>query len=118
MALINKKIKLSLFFSILAVCVFSQTSYALPQTSHIVAGNVTIQQTANHIEIKQTSDKAIVEWNSFNISSKDSVDIQQPKHGVMLIRITQKNGPTVINGRLTASGQIILINSQNTGHQV
>lgn len=101
---------------------FSATpAHATPQSSYVVAGIVTIQKTGHHIEIIQKSDKAIVEWKNFNIGAHDSVHIQQPKGGAMLIRVDSNNRNTHIDGKLLATGQVILVNQAgvaiaNTGN--
>ncbi len=80
-----------------------------PNSSQNV-GNFTVQQNANTTTINQTSQKAIINWQSFNIGSHETTHFQQPTGGVALNRINPSQGVSQIYGRLTASGQIILVN--------
>lgn len=92
--------------------VFIATSiYANPVLDHIAAGQVSVQQTPNSTVVNQTSQKAILNWQSFNIGQSESTHFQQPAGGIALNRINPSHGPTTVYGRLTATGQIVLINS-------
>lgn len=95
--------------AIICLPLYAQATYAIPESSHVIAGDVTIQRSGHHIEITQKSNKAIVEWKNFNIGPDDSVHIQQPEGGAILIRVNSKN--TKIEGKLLATGQVILVNS-------
>lgn len=61
--------------------------------------------------IEQTAKGATLDWRSFNIGIGNSVRFNQPgADSVALNRIYDEN-PSVINGRLSANGQVYLINS-------
>lgn len=83
---------------------------ANPVVDHVSSGNVSIQQTPNSTVINQTSQKAIINWKSFNIGQSEATHFQQPAGGVALNRISPTQGASSIYGRLTATGQIILVN--------
>ena len=76
----------------------------------------------NSMVINQFADKATLNWQSFNISADGSVEFKQPtSSSVALNRIFDLN-PSQINGKLTANGQVYLINQNGilfgTGAQV
>src|SRR3990167_4179426 len=52
----------------------------------------------------------IINWQSFNIGAQESTHFQQPAGGMALNRINPSQGVSEIYGRLTATGQIILMN--------
>ena len=89
---------------------FSLGVFANPVLQNISAGNVSIQQTTNQTIINQTSQKSILNWQSFNIGAGETTHFQQPVGGVSLNRINSSSGVSQIYGRLTATGQIILVN--------
>lgn len=60
--------------------------------------------------IDQTDQRIIINWDSFNIDAGYSVHFQQPTNGSALNRIWDAN-PTVIMGKLTATGEVILENT-------
>ena len=84
---------------------------ANPVVDNVASGSISIQQTGDHTEITQTSQKGIVNWQSFNISAQESTHFQQPQGGITLNRINPHQGVSEIYGKLSATGQIILINS-------
>ena len=92
-------------------CVFTLTVLANPSLNNIGAGNVTITQTPNTTTIEQSSSRAILNWNNFNIAKGQRTSFYQPFGGVALNRINANQGASQIYGTLTATGQIILVNS-------
>jgi hemagglutinin-like protein len=63
------------------------------------------------VTVNQSSNSAIINWNTFNIGRGESVTFQQPNSGsVALNRVTGGLGPSQILGSLTANGRIFLIN--------
>ncbi|TAK76329.1 MAG: filamentous hemagglutinin N-terminal domain-containing protein, partial [Gammaproteobacteria bacterium] len=86
------------------------SAYANPVVDHVAAGDVSVEQNSNSTVINQTSQKAIINWQSFNIAQPESTHFQQPAGGITLNRISPSQGPSSIYGRLTATGQIILMN--------
>ena len=83
---------------------------ASPQGGNVINGNATISSHGNTTVINQTSNKAIISWQSFNIGKGQITHFQQPAGGVALNRINPQLGASQIYGVLTATGRIILIN--------
>ncbi|MBA3662230.1 MAG: autotransporter-associated beta strand repeat-containing protein, partial [Gammaproteobacteria bacterium] len=90
----------------------STAAFAIPQGGAVAAGNVTISSpNANTMQINQTTDKAIINWQSYNIGAQQHVNYQQPNSSsISLNRINPTNGASQIYGQLTANGQVWLIN--------
>lgn len=85
--------------------------FANPEGGQVTSGNATISNpNSNTVIINQGSDKAIINWQSFNINSNETTHFQQPVNGMALNRISPLQGGSQIYGRLTATGQIILVN--------
>ncbi|HJT19960.1 MAG TPA: filamentous hemagglutinin N-terminal domain-containing protein, partial [Nitrospira sp.] len=84
---------------------------ALPSDGHVVAGHATIQHTSpNTLNIQQTTDKAILNWQSFSIAANEAVKFVQPSvHAIALNRVVGAD-PSVILGHLQANGRIFLVN--------
>src|SRR5580692_4406836 len=83
----------------------------LPTGGSVAAGGVAIAQpSSTQLNITQTSQSAIVNWQSFSIGEGSTVNIQQPNStSAMLNRVTG-NAPSSIAGSLTANGQVYLVN--------
>ena len=87
-------------------------AFALPEGANITNGNVTITTPNNQtMQINQSSDKAIIEWHSFNIGAQEKTQFIQPSSSsIALNRINPNQGASQIFGTLTANGRIILVN--------
>src|SRR3990167_6936282 len=88
----------------------SSAIFANPVLDNVAAGQVSIEQAPNTTTINQTSQKAIINWQSFNIAAPETTHFQQPADGIALNRISPAQGASQIYGRLTATGRIILVN--------
>jgi filamentous hemagglutinin family protein len=83
---------------------------AQPQGGKIVAGTATIGQTATLTQINQASQRAAIDWNSFDVGSKQQVQFQQPSASAITLNRVTGADPSQIAGKITANGQIALVN--------
>src|SRR5512132_611530 len=83
-----------------------------PEGGTVVGGSATIQgQGGPTVTVNQSSNSAIINWNTFNIGRGESGTFQQPNsRSVALNRVTGGLGPSQILGSLSANGRIFLIN--------
>ena len=92
------------------VGIFPSIVFALPTDPTIQSGSVTIDTvTPENMNIYQSTDKAIIDWGSFNINTMEHVDFQLLQGGVTLNRVTG-NDPSQILGKLTSNGDLWLVN--------
>lgn len=89
---------------------FSTSIFANPALNNVAHGDVTVQQTQTTTTVNQASQKAIINWNSFNIGAGEHTHFNQPAGGVALNRISPTQGASQIWGQLSATGRIILVN--------
>ena len=83
----------------------------LPTGGQLATGAASIQQTGNSLNINQSSDKAAINWNTFNVGSNASVNFNQPNsHSVTLNRVQDAN-PSQIYGQINANGQVFISNA-------
>ena len=74
------------------------------------SGAATLSQGGNTLNVNQSSQNAVFNWQSFNISADGTVNFNQPDAtSVALNRIFQAD-PSRIQGALNANGQVYLIN--------
>jgi filamentous hemagglutinin family protein len=105
-----KPMFISRLLTLAATVIFTSAVFANPVLDNVAAGQATVQQTPGNTVIHQTSDRAILNWQSFNIGAGESTHFQQPAGGAALNRINPTMGASQIYGRLTATGQIVLVN--------
>jgi filamentous hemagglutinin family protein len=81
------------------------------QTGTVTGGAATITQNGATTTIQQNSDRAIVNWNSFDIGQGERVNIQQPNaNAAILNRVVGGTTATQIQGALDANGRVFVIN--------
>jgi filamentous hemagglutinin family protein len=66
--------------------------------------------SANTLTIDQSSQNAIVNWQSFSIGANGTVNIVQPNAGSALLNRVTGNAVSTLAGHLDANGQVYLIN--------
>ena len=97
-------------------------NYIIPDTSiayTITDGNVaahgsadmTIDMVAQKETINQKTDKAVIDWNSFNIAKGWTVQFKQPNSSSTALNNIHDANATQILGALTANGQVYLVNN-------
>ena len=91
--------------TVISVC------FANPVLDRITNGVVVVNQTPNNTQVIQSSQQAILEWQSFNIASGQTTQFVQPNvNAVALNRISPLQGASQIFGTLNANGIVILVN--------
>ena len=83
---------------------------ARPAGGVVVGGSVTIGQTANNTIVNQTTSRGAVNWQSFDVGSKQSVTFQQPSAQAITLNTVVGPNPSQIAGRISANGQIAIVN--------
>ena len=71
--------------------------------------SVSTDSENHYLEVKQTDEKVVIKWDSFDIGSDAHTHFEQVDGGIALNRIYQ-NSPSRIFGQLTATGNIYLVN--------
>ncbi|NOT12378.1 MAG: filamentous hemagglutinin N-terminal domain-containing protein [Methylococcaceae bacterium] len=76
----------------------------------IGSGSATSNVVGNTLNINQNTDRAILNWDKFNVSADSAVNFKQPStSSIALNRIADSN-PSQILGSVSANGQIYLVN--------
>lgn len=84
---------------------------ALPSGAAVTAGRVTINTpNAGSMTVRQDTQRAVVNWSSFNIGKGSTVDFVQPNAGAATLNVVKGATPTDIAGTLKANGAVFLIN--------
>ncbi len=89
---------------------------ALPTGGQVVAGQATLNTSptpvaaAASLVVNQTSPRAIIQWDSFNIGAQASVTFVQPDSSSVALNRVMGAEPSQIFGQLKANGQVFLVN--------
>src|SRR5215471_7171305 len=85
---------------------------ANPLGGTVVGGGATINgQGSASVTVNQSTERAIINWNTFNIGAGETTRFNQPDaSAVVLNRVTGGLGPSQIFGTLSANGNVFVIN--------
>ncbi|HET7881016.1 MAG TPA: filamentous hemagglutinin N-terminal domain-containing protein, partial [Acetobacteraceae bacterium] len=83
---------------------------ARPVGGTVVGGAASISRTSGDTQINQSSQRAAIDWQSFNVGAKQSVTFNQPSSSAVALNRVTGPDPSQIAGRIDANGQIVLVN--------
>ena len=87
----------------------------LPTGGNVARGSATISQTvtaqAAAMVVNQTSQRVVVNWDTFNLGQAASVHFAQPSAQAVTLNRVNDTNPSQIYGRITAPGQVYLSNA-------
>ena len=81
-----------------------------PTGGIVVAGSSTIAQAPGSTTVNQSSQRTAIDWQSFNVGAAAHVQFNQPSASAIALNRVTGGNLSVINGRIDANGQIVLIN--------
>lgn len=84
---------------------------AAPQGGNVVSGAANISQSGATTTINQSTNKAIINWQSFSIGKQETVNFNQPSTSSVTLNRVIGNESSIIAGALNANGQVFLVNS-------
>ncbi|MBT0670081.1 filamentous hemagglutinin N-terminal domain-containing protein [Novosphingobium profundi] len=88
----------------------SARAQTLPTGGTVAAGSASIATTGTATRITQTSDKAIINWDSFSVGQGASVIFAQPGSGAATLNRVTGDTASTIAGAITATGSVYLVN--------
>ena len=83
---------------------------ARPAGGAVVAGSAAISRSASNTRIDQSSQRAAIDWRSFDVGRQQSVTFAQPSASAVALNRVTGPDPSQIAGRIDANGQVVLVN--------
>ena len=84
---------------------------ANPTGGQVVGGIATIAApNPNTTKITQTSQNAVINWQSFSVGANEYVQFLQPDSSATILNRVIGSNPSSIFGNITANGQVFLVN--------
>ncbi|HLK25791.1 MAG TPA: filamentous hemagglutinin N-terminal domain-containing protein, partial [Caulobacteraceae bacterium] len=89
-------------------------AFALPSGPSVAGisgggSNPTFNTSGSSLTVTQTSTRAVIDWNTFNIANGESVTFNQPSSSAIAFNVVPASaGVTTIAGQLTANGGVWL----------
>jgi filamentous hemagglutinin family protein len=96
--------------SFFSAFVLTPHAYANPEGGVVNSGSATISVDGTKTNIVQSTDKAVIDWRSFDINANEHTQFYQPGASSITLNRINDYKPSQIDGQLTANGKIILIN--------
>ncbi|QJD30273.1 filamentous haemagglutinin family protein [Methylococcus geothermalis] len=85
-------------------------SLPVPAGAFVSSGSADQSIAGNLMTINQHSDRAILNWKSFNIGAENTVQFKQPSAASIALNRIYQSDPSRIFGKLSANGQVYLLN--------
>jgi len=87
---------------------------ALPTNGQVAAGTASIS-TAGSVDapvmhVNQTSQRAIVNWDKFDVGTNATVNFNQPNAQASTLNRINDSNPSQIFGKINAPGEVVLVN--------
>jgi filamentous hemagglutinin family protein len=83
---------------------------AHPTGGAVVAGAASIGQNATTTTINQSSQRAAVNWQTYNVGNAQTVQYKQPNASAVTLNTVVGSNPSEIAGKIQANGQIVIVN--------
>jgi filamentous hemagglutinin family protein len=88
----------------------STSLMAAPSGGSVTTGSATITQNGSITNIDQSTNKASINWQSFNIGSNETVNFNQPSSSSITLNRVVGATSSLIQGAMNANGQVFLVN--------
>jgi filamentous hemagglutinin family protein len=82
----------------------------LPTGAQVAAGQASIGQNGKQMTINQGSDRAVINWQGFDIGSQAAVRFNQPGTSSVALNRVVAGDASQIHGQLSANGQLWVLN--------
>src|SRR5438477_1213123 len=82
----------------------------LPTGGSVAAGAASISTSGSNMQVTQSTNSAILNWQTFSIGSSAWVNFSQPSSSAIALNRVTGSNPSEIYGRLTANGQVFFSN--------
>ena len=96
--------------SVLALLVSVSPAEANPTGGIVTNGSATITSSGSTEDINQSTQRAVINWDSFNIAPNQTTVFNQPSSSSVTLNRVNASNPSQILGALNANGDVVLIN--------
>ncbi|MDB5941280.1 MAG: hypothetical protein JWQ13_846, partial [Ramlibacter sp.] len=89
---------------------FAASGHAAPAGGVVAAGGASIASSGANTTITQTTQNAVVNWQSFGIAAGETVQFVQPNKSSVALNRVIGSDPSAIFGKLSSNGKVFLLN--------
>lgn len=102
--------KVIAYTAIAAFTITPAASFSIPMGGTISEGSAAINSDAAGVVINQTSNKAVIDWQGFDVATGESAKFNTPDGNSFTLNRIHSDNPSQIFGKVTSNGQLMLIN--------
>ncbi|MDI9408368.1 MAG: filamentous hemagglutinin N-terminal domain-containing protein [Candidatus Pacebacteria bacterium] len=106
----QKTLRLAATVATAALLSRTQQAYAAPQGGTVATGTASINSGTNSTVVTQTTDRATIDWQSFNLSQNESVEFIVPNSSSATLNRIHDSRPSTISGSITSNGSVYFTN--------
>ncbi|MDI9409864.1 MAG: filamentous hemagglutinin N-terminal domain-containing protein, partial [Candidatus Pacebacteria bacterium] len=106
----QKTLRLAATVAAAALLSLNSHAYAAPQGGTTTEGTATLSTGANTTIVTQTTDRATIDWQSFNLSQNESVEFIVPTSTSATLNRILDSRPSTISGSITSNGVVYFSN--------
>ena len=108
-------IQILLVLSLVRIAIVPSALYGNPTGEQVVGGAAMFNRPdAATLIVKQQTDRAVINWNSFSIANGELTKFVQPSSSSAVLNRVVTGNPSQIYGTLQGNGQVFLINPGGT----
>ncbi len=107
---INKPRACFVLAALLWLSLIASKLAALPTGAEVVAGEAAITEQGAVMQVEQTSQRAIIDYQDFDIAAHETVNFNQPNADAVVLNRVVGGNLAEIYGQMNANGQVYLIN--------
>jgi filamentous hemagglutinin family protein len=90
--------------------VYNTPAMANPDGGVVVAGAAGISTSGNTVNVNQTSQRAVINWQGFSIANGEVTNFNMPNSNAAVLNRVVSGNPSAIYGTLNSNGKVYLIN--------
>ena len=102
--------KVALFGVSMMAFALTSAAYANPEAGQVVGGSAAIESAGKKLDVHQHTNRAVIDWRSFDIQVDEHTQFHQPSSSATALNRVNSPDPSRISGKLSANGDVILIN--------
>jgi filamentous hemagglutinin family protein len=88
----------------------SNPAWANPRGGNVVAGSASIASAGSKLTVTQTSNRAVINWDSFSIASGEKTKFILPSSTAAVLNVVTGTELSSLLGHLWSNGQVYLLN--------
>ncbi len=97
--------------TMISIFLCTGVSFSAPSGGNVIHGDANINHNGGNTVVNQNSDKAIINWGSFDVANGESVIFNQQNSGSIILNRVIGGEQSFINGSLSANGKVFILNS-------